>query len=78
MGSEAAAYEPGSIRRSTATANRFMGLTNNGGVNSFLTSAYDLDGSEELLSALDRHVLENKDFYLALPKHPLSDWDGAD
>ncbi len=51
MRSSAASYEPGSSKRAAAIANLFMGAANNGGLNSFLTSTYDLDSSE-VVSAL--------------------------
>ncbi|WP_420606146.1 DMP19 family protein [Novosphingopyxis sp.] len=44
-------YEAGSSKRAAGIASLFMGLANNGGLNSFLTSTYDLD-AEEVLSAL--------------------------
>jgi len=46
MRSSATSYEPGSSKRAAAIANLFMGAANNGGLNSFLTSTYDLDSSE--------------------------------
>jgi len=132
MSSKPASYELGSARRAAAIANLYMGLANNGGINSFLTCSNDLDAAEvldslvaigaltaanqfgailqrlgpappatqaerflllerrwpsdvvevlspdanrDLMNALERHVLENEDFYLTLPKHPLA-WDG--
>ncbi len=51
MLSEWDSYEPGSSKRSAAIASLFMALANNGGLNSFLTSAYDID-AQEVLSAL--------------------------
>lgn len=43
-------YEAGSSKRAAAIANLYMGLANNGGINSFLTGSYDLDTSEVLKS----------------------------
>lgn len=51
MHSDPASYERGSRMRAAAIANLFLGGANNGGLNSFLTSTYDLDG-EEVLDAL--------------------------
>jgi hypothetical protein len=39
-------YEPGSIKRAASISALYMGLANNGGLNSFLTSSYDLDAQE--------------------------------
>lgn len=50
--SKPSAYEVGSSKRSAAIANLFMGLANNGGINSFLTSSYKQDASEVLDSLL--------------------------
>lgn len=51
MGSDPFVREGDSGRRSAAIANMFMGLANNGGLNSFLTSTYEF-GSEEVVEAL--------------------------
>ena len=51
MRSSVASYEPVSSRRAAAIASLFMGLANSGGLNSFLTSTYDLDALE-VVSAL--------------------------
>jgi len=62
------AFEEGDNRRAAAIACIYMGAVNNGGLNSFLTSSYDLD-AREVLTALEklgantaakqlRHVLE--------------------
>lgn len=50
--SDVASYEPRSNKRAAAIANLFMGLANDGGLNSFLTATYDLDASE-VVSALE-------------------------
>lgn len=63
--SSAASYEPGSAKRAAAIASLFMGAANNGGLNSFLTSTYDLDASEvvgalrEVGASAAAHQLEN-------------------
>lgn len=44
-------YEAGDSMRSAAIAKQYMGLANNGGIDSFLTSSYDL-GASEVLAAL--------------------------
>lgn len=44
-------YGRGSSLRNAAIAALFMGMANNGGLNSFLTCAYDLD-AQEVLEAL--------------------------
>lgn len=44
-------HETGSDRRAAATASLFSNLVNNGGINSFLTSTYDLN-PQEVLEAL--------------------------
>ena len=49
--SEPSSYEPGSSKRAAAISASFMGLANNGGLNSFLTTSYDLD-AREVLEAL--------------------------
>lgn len=49
--SEPSEYEPGTSKRAAAVAAQFMGLANNGGLNSFLTSTYDLD-AQEVVNAL--------------------------
>ena len=46
MRSNPACYERESLMRAAAIANRFMGGANNGGLNSFLNSSYDLDAYE--------------------------------
>ena len=51
MQSSPASYEPGSSKRAAAIANLFKGAANNGGLNSFLTSTYDL-AANEVVSAL--------------------------
>ena len=51
MLSEWHSYEAGSIRRAAALASLFMALANNGGLNAFLTSTYDLD-VQEVVDAL--------------------------
>ena len=51
MHSSPNSYEPGNSNRSAAIANLFMGGANNGGLNSFLTSTYELD-ADEVLDAL--------------------------
>jgi hypothetical protein len=58
MRSNPTAYEVGSSKRSAAIANLFMGLANNGGINSFLTCSCDLDASEvvDALFAVGAHV----------------------
>jgi hypothetical protein len=48
MHSPHASYEHGSSKRAAAIASLFMGCTNSGGLNSFLTSTYDLDAAEVL------------------------------
>ena len=58
MRSEPSAYERGSNLRQAAIANQFMGLANNGGLNSFLTSTWELDAQEakEALKAVGAHA----------------------
>jgi len=61
-------FEEGDLRRAAAIATHYMGTAGNGGLNNFLTSSYDLDANEVLVSleALGakiaasqlRHVLE--------------------
>jgi len=53
MKSSPASFEPGSSKRAAAIANLFMGATNNGGLNSFLTSTYDLDAREVVCALTD-------------------------
>lgn len=53
MNGNPASYEPGSDKRAAAIANLFMGGANNGGLNSFLTSAHDFDASEVLDALTD-------------------------
>ncbi len=43
-------YDAGSSKRAAVIANLYLGLANNGGINSFLTCSYDLDTSEVLKS----------------------------
>ena len=50
MCSEWHLYEPGSIKRAAAISALYMGLANNGGLNSFLTCTYDLDAREVVTS----------------------------
>ena len=45
-------YEKGDERRAAAITSIYMGSANNGGINSFLTSSWDLDASE-VLAALE-------------------------
>lgn len=51
MLSEWHSYEAGSTKRAAAIASSFMALANNGGLNAFLTSSYELD-AQEVLEAL--------------------------
>ena len=44
--SEPDLYKPGSQKRAASLVSLYMGLANNGGINSFLTSTSDLDASE--------------------------------
>ena len=46
--SDPASYEDDRDKRAAAIANLFMGMANNGGLNSFLTASYDLDANEVL------------------------------
>jgi hypothetical protein len=46
MANEPELHEAGSERRAAATACRFSGLANNGGLNSFLTATFDLNPRE--------------------------------
>ena len=46
MVSDFADYELGSEKRNAAIASMYMGLANNGGLNSFLTGAWDIDSAE--------------------------------
>lgn len=46
MHGDPSAFDAGCIKRSAAIANLYMGLANNGGINSFLTDSYELDASE--------------------------------
>jgi len=41
-------YQAGSSKRSAAIASLYMGLANNGGINSFLTCSSELDAAEVL------------------------------
>jgi hypothetical protein len=50
MLSEWHSYDAGTDKRAASIAALFMGLVNNGGLNSFLTSSYDLDAKEVLES----------------------------
>jgi len=58
LNSEPSAYAKGSRKWAAATANRFMGGANNGGLNSFLTSTWDVDAYDVLaaLSAIGADV----------------------
>lgn len=49
--SEPSAYTTGSVKWAAATAKQFIGLANNGGLNSFLTSTYEVD-PREVVAAL--------------------------
>lgn len=51
MANEPQLHQVGSERRAAATASLFSGLANNGGLNSFLTSTYDLN-PQEVVEAL--------------------------
>ena len=57
MRSDPVSYERRSNMRDAAIANMFMGGANNGGLNSFLTSSYDLDAHEvhRALTAVGAH-----------------------
>jgi hypothetical protein len=48
MCSQPSDYQAGSNKRSAAIASLYMGLANNGGINSFLTCSYELDAAEAL------------------------------
>ena len=48
LNSEWADYSDGDIRRSAAIAKSYMGLANNGGINSFLTNTWELSAGEVL------------------------------
>jgi hypothetical protein len=50
--SEPAQHAPGSERRAAAIACRYLSLSNNGGLNSFLTCSNDLDAEEVLASLI--------------------------
>lgn len=50
MNADPKLYEPGDERRDAAVTCRYMGGANNGGLNSFLTSCFDLDGQDVLQS----------------------------
>jgi hypothetical protein len=54
MRDEPARYERGNIKRAAAVAGLFMSSANSGGLNSFLTSSFDLDAAEvvEALTAI--------------------------
>jgi hypothetical protein len=52
MNTNPAAFEVGDKRRAAAIASMYIGCANNGGLNSFLTSSYDLD-SREVLESLE-------------------------
>lgn len=52
--SEASAYEKDSVQWAAATANRYMGSVNSGGLNSFLSQSWDLD-AQDVVDAL--HVV---------------------
>jgi hypothetical protein len=46
LGSQPSDHQAGSSLRAAALAKMYMGLANNGGINSFLTSSWDLDAAE--------------------------------
>ncbi len=50
MHSQPKDYQAGSIKRAAAIATLYMGLANNGGINSFLTCSHELDAREVLES----------------------------
>lgn len=50
MNADPSAFEPNGKRRAAAIACRYMGSAHNGGLNSFLIGAYDLDAGEVLAS----------------------------
>jgi hypothetical protein len=58
MRSDAYAHEQESRRRAAAIACLYMGLANNGGLNSFLTSTCDLDACEvvDALAGVGAHL----------------------
>jgi hypothetical protein len=58
MRSDACAHEQESRRRAAAIACLYMGLANNGGLNSFLTSTCDLDACEvvDALAGVGAHL----------------------
>ena len=58
MLSEHSLYELGSDKRAAAISASFMGATNNGGLNSFLTTSYDLDAREVLEALMSVGALE--------------------
>jgi len=50
MNAEPSDFEAGDKRRAAAIASTYMGLANNGGMNSFLSCSHDLDAREVLAS----------------------------
>jgi hypothetical protein len=58
MRSDPSSHEQGSRKRAAAIACLYMGLANNGGLNSFLTSTCDLDASEvvDALTVVGAHL----------------------
>ncbi len=53
MNADPSVFEHNDKRRAAAIACIYMSLANNGGINNFLTSAYDLDSNEILASLED-------------------------
>ncbi len=58
MLSDPSLHEQGDIKRAAAIASQYMGLANNGGLNSFLTSTFDRDALEviDALRAVGAHA----------------------
>jgi Domain of unknown function (DUF4375) len=52
MSSHAEDYDKGDIKRAAAVAKNYMNQVNSGGINSFLTNNWDVDG-EEVVAALN-------------------------
>lgn len=87
MNTDSSKYGVGSMKRAAAIANLYWGLANNGGINSFLTSSYDLDASEVLASLETigatqaaqqfRKVLDKLDSPLPASSHATR-WDQLD
>lgn len=50
MSADPSAFSPGDKRRAAAITSIYMGSANNGGLNNFMTAAYDLDVDEVLVS----------------------------